>query len=532
MIPSGLHRRGRGLASRFPTAGWPWLVPGPVAAFLLLSPLHRVELGAAALLGLGVVLLAAHWPDRALLTLLALLPFNTLALAQLYSLGVPGAVVRPLSGWKEALVLGIVLAGVRGFHWSRRRFDALDWLALGFVTIVGAYAVFGPMFLPQAPAGTGVRLLGLRQSAIFVILLMAARHARFEPGFAERAMRVVLGVSAVVAAVGVFEFFFSSSWNDFVVKTVVFWRYQLEVLQVQPFNPFDYRIYGQIGDRQIVRIGSVFLSSASCGFYLVIGFAIALQRVLVRGARIPLLGALVLIGGALILTLTRSAVLGALVVSFLALRLVMKRGSAQRTRVALILVAGALLAVPAAWATGLAARTVHGVLGQEESAVEHVEAFFRGVQVVAERPLGQGLGTSAGTGQRFPTPNVVVPENNYLQVGNELGLVTMLVFIALTVAFVRHLRRAAHQHDDPAAAALSGAAVALALGAFFLHVWNDFSVAWTLWGLGGAVLSLAAHQVGAEASEPAGESRPALPSPGRSPLPSPSIAAGRYAGGR
>jgi hypothetical protein len=34
--------------------------------------------------------------------------------------------------------------------------------------------------------------------------------------------------------------------------------------------------------------------------------------------------------------------------------------------------------------------------------------------------------------------------------------------------------------------AVRGAAIGLAVGAIFLHTWNDFAVAWTLWGLAGA----------------------------------------------
>ena len=52
------------------------------------------------------------------------------------------------------------------------------------------------------------------------------------------------------------------------------------------------------------------------------------------------------------------------------------------------------------------------------------------------------------------------------------------------------------------------AGLALAVGSFFLHTWNDFAVAWTFWPLAGAMLGLAV----ARAREREAPSLPAQPS--------------------
>ena len=112
----------------------------------------------------------------------------------------------------------------------------------------------------------------------------------------------------------------SAAWNRFVVHTIQYTRYEINVLRGDPPNPFDIRVYGHVGGTQIVRAGSVFLSALTCGFYLVLGFALALERAARDQGRRWMIAALVLLGAGLLLTQTRSAILGALVVTFLAFR--------------------------------------------------------------------------------------------------------------------------------------------------------------------------------------------------------------------
>ena len=67
----------------------------------------------------------------------------------------------------------------------------------------------------------------------------------------------------------------------------------------------------------------------------------------------------------------------------------------------------------------------------------------------------------------------------------------MLVFIALTIVLLARLRRAGREDDDPLTTAAWAAGVGLAVSALFLQTWVDFGVAWTYWGIAGAMLRLA-----------------------------------------
>jgi hypothetical protein len=465
---------------------------------VLLSPRHvvSVDTAIAGLLGFGVVTLAARHPDRSLLILIVVLPFQSFILARLWAAGMPTSIVRHMSAWKEALALGVVLAGFRHFLATGRRADTVDRLALAFVALAAVYLLAGPAIVSSAPSSMSVRLLAFRQDAGFVLVLLGARHAPLPDGFLDRAGRAAIAVATVVAGVCIFETLAPSTWNHFVVDTIKYTKYEVGVLHATPPNYNDIRIYGTIGGSQIVRAGSVFVSALTCGFYLVLGFALALERT-ARGRSSPAaLTALIVIGAGLLLTQTRSAILAGLIVAFLAFAPAAGRRRQWRTQLAILIAGLAILAVPAVVSTGLAKRVLGATNNSDSSSLAHVSAFWDGVHAIERHPLGYGLGTSAGTGQRFASAgsSVVVPENDYLQVGIELGVIGTLVFVALTVALVLHLRRAARRHPQGGLAAAMAAASGLAVAAWFLQTWIDFSVAWTLWGMAGAALGTARGQ--------------------------------------
>jgi hypothetical protein len=507
---AGYHR------SRITRARWAgafiWLLPVLAIVSIYDFPHHFVTVDRAVtyLLALGLVVVASRRPDRSLLILIAVFPFAGFLLSELWALGMPASVVKHLGAWKEVLALGVVLAGARNFLTTGRRFDVVDRLALGFVVIAALYAALQAALIPGAPSASNVRLLGFRETAGFVLLLLGARHAPLPPGFLTRAGRVLVAVSAVVAALAVFENVASSTWNDFVVNTIKYTRYQIAVLDVSPFNVGDIRSYGHVGGSQIVRSGSVFVSSLTCGFYLVLGFAAGIERFVRKTAGPFVMLATIVIGAGLLLTQTRSAILAALIVAFLALEPAAGRRRHWRTQVALLLSALAIVAIPASIATGLVDRVGSITNQSDPSTAGHRAGFWTGLDVIRHHPLGQGLGTAVGTGQRFAFQNVTVPENNYLEVGAVLGVLPMLIFVALTVALVLRLRRAAREVVDPLVTASWAAVAGLAVSAWFLQTWAEFAVAWTVWGLAGAVLGVASRQPSAAAAADAAGGAAAL----------------------
>ncbi len=481
-----------------------WLLPVLAIWAIYFSPKHllSVQTAITGLLGLGILAFAVRRPDRSLIALIILLPFQGLILAKLWAWGMPVSVVSHLGAWKETLALAVIVAGARSFVATGRRADTLDRVALTFVAVVTLYALLQPQILPGSPSTSSIRLLGFRETGGFILVMLGARHAPLGPRFAERAARTVFAVGFVVAAVGVYEAIFSAAWNRFIVHTIKYTAYQIVVLHGHPANPQDIRVYGMIGGTRFVRIGSVFLDELNCAFYLVLPFAVGIERIIRRRASPLVLFGTVVIGAALLLTQTRSGILGALVVAFLALAPAAGRPRHWRTQVAIVLMGLAVIAVPAALSTGVVRRFQQVNNQGDQSTSGHIAGFWSGLDTIGSHPLGQGLGTAAGVGQRFSVQNLKVPENTYLNVGDELGIGPMLIFVMLTIVLVFKLRSLARARSDPLLMAAYTAGAGLAVAGWFLQIWLDFGVAWTYWGLAGAMLGLSHHQVTVRPEEP------------------------------
>src|SRR5207245_5158464 len=74
-----------------------------------------------------------------------------------------------------------------------------------------------------------LRLLSYRADAMFVVLFIGARHAPIGRRFRDRLVRAAVITGIVAGAIGVFEFLASDAWNNFVVHTLQYNRYTLDI---------------------------------------------------------------------------------------------------------------------------------------------------------------------------------------------------------------------------------------------------------------------------------------------------------------
>jgi hypothetical protein len=476
-----------------------WLVP--VFVFLLVSVgvvLRQLDYLTGAGIGVVVVVIVARRPDWGLLGLVAFLPFQTVVFALLFHFGLSLQITRQAGSWKEGLAIGVAIAGFIGFRKAKRKLDLLDMLALAFIGLALAFAMFPQLFADTAPGASNVRSLAFRQTAGFVILLLGARHADLRPEFGRRAAKVVMFVGTIVAIIAIYEFFFSDSFNRFVVETVELPKYKYDIFQIG--NPFetDVRYYGSLGGVSYTRVGSILFSPLVLGFYLLLPFAFAIERTVRDGLRSLSGAVLALTGIALIFTQTRAAIIGALVIALIAVRPAAGKTTDRRLQYGFVITIIVFLALPVAAYSGLTERSTSVTSGDEQSAFDHWDALVNGIRGVGEHPLGMGIGTSAGVGQRFSTTGAFITENYYLQMGIELGIVGLILFLALTIVLIRYMNRAAKKVPDLPLGAMRLATIGLAVGAALLHTWTDFAVAWSAWGLAGGVLGYAERQMRGE----------------------------------
>lgn len=463
-----------------------WLLPVVVIPLAWMGT--RVTLLVIGLLIAAGLFAAAQVRPLAVLALLfTVLPFSVVLLASLLELGLPAALVRLLGFWKEAVAAGLLTAAMR----RRRSLDHLDHLALAFIGLVTIYAllqvVAGPLVgtvFPRAARGWLPITAAVRANIAFVAIFLATRHLGLTEQQRDRILAVVAGTGVLVAAIGAFEFFAPDVWANFVNNVIGLPRYVVEVFQNDGRDSYvrQTTIFG----RETVRVGSVLFAPLDLGFYLSISLAVLMHRVS-RRATAPAIAGLAVVGFAILATYTRSAVLAAAVTIAAGATMLPWRAASARVRLAALSLAMLLAGLSLSLVTGLAERTIAGLRLEEDSAVGHVEAIQFGLRSILHLPAGHGLGVRpSSASSEFAG---VAVENAYLQVGVELGIIAMVMFIVLLVAIAVVAARRSRAGSDHAAFVAACAGVGLLFGGMFLHVWNNFQTAWTFWAVAGLALS-------------------------------------------
>jgi hypothetical protein len=115
----------------------------------------------------------------------------------------------------------------------------------------------------------------------------------------------------------------------------------------------------------------------------------------------------------------------------------------------------------------------------------HSAAAKAAVKDVAHQPLGGGVGT-AGSQSVYNQARTRLAENYYLQIGQEAGVIGMLLFIAIVGAVAKMLYE---KRTDPLALALFASLIGISVVNLFSHAWSDDSLAYIWWGLAGIASS-------------------------------------------
>ncbi|MDQ2648017.1 MAG: hypothetical protein M3Z03_00520 [Actinomycetota bacterium] len=436
------------------------------------APIGLLDYLVGLALAFVVIVATIRRPATALIVLTVYLPVQTYFVAFLHRLGFPLAAVRGAGWLKEGILVGIAVAAIHHFRQSNRKFDGLDRLALVWLAGVTIY-LFIPSIVsaPDAPLGLNPRIQGFRTNAFYVILFLAARHAPLPADMRRRFAKAFGGVMAFVAALGVYQFIDPQGWIRFTTQIVQVPRYKAEVQFLTPAQLVQ--DFGWLS-LQPVRVGSVLISPTEFVDLLLIALAIAVER-LTRGAnRLVLVVGTATIAFAMVASRTRINLVAAVLVLVLLLRPSPGRVAAARVRLALLFFLGILLVAPFQIGT-----RITGGEGGAESSTAHVGEFTTGLRHLLEEPRGFGLGTAPSVGARFGFEQTFISDNVYLQVGNELGIVMMGLWIALMFTVLRYLH-AAHRAPpfDPLAAALWAAGLGLAVVGMLHQVWLSIPVAW------------------------------------------------------
>ena len=477
------RRQSPGRAASAPRQRWPWFLP-PVLAMLVTftAPLGLLDYLLGLVLAAPLVVFAARRPDRGLLLLAVFLPLQKVLVAILFRVGVPIPIVRGIGLLKEMVLLGILAAGIHAIRKEGRKLDHLDRLVVVFVAGVTLY-----LLLPQvlsadgAPNGVSARFQGYRANVFFLLLFLGARHAPLGADLARRFTRVLVGVIVFVAAIGIYQFIDPLGWLWFTEHVAEMPRFLLVVQGETPAQVVQ--SFGWL--REVpVRVGSVLISPFEFVDFALIGLALTLDRVTRGNASARVVVGSVAIAFAIVSSRTRINLIAAAIVLIVILRPRLGRRREAAARLAIVAVVAVIVATPFQIGT-----RITGAEGGSRSADEHVVEFTSGLRSVLQHPEGLGLGTSPGVAARFGFHQLLISDNAYLQVGQELGIPMMLLFIALLALVLRELQLADRARPSPLAASLFAAGLGLCAAGMLHHVWLSFPVSWLFFGGAGIALS-------------------------------------------
>lgn len=454
-----------------------------LAGILTIGFVHPIPVLAALgfFLALAAVLFA---PLPTLVVLLFVVPFHNVIFV--FAQNKEHLSTGPLTFWKDALIIALFVRAVGGRLVAERRLRLPRAAGDKFVLL---YIVAYTIFAVRSPAGPTVyRALG--RSIEGPLLFFAIRYLRPTRKQLWYCVVAILGAASVIGTVALIE------------RLGPHQGLQTWYGADAPARNSSFFI-GSNG----YRSGSFLGSPLILAFYLagVTPFAVAISILRPRWRPAALLG-LGVCGGGLIVTVTRSGLIGGgmgiLIVLYLAVR-------NQRVKAALI----GMIVVAATTVVAYFLAGGSETLVRTSSTSGHRAAIERDLQQIEARPFGYGLGTTDALQQRFKLASAPgATESVYLAKALEGGIPALLLYMLVlyvTGMRLRSARRHALWRGDREAAVLAagalGAMIGIALAGLFLGV-QELVVEVVLWALPG--IALAAGATGAESLSMARPQRP------------------------
>jgi hypothetical protein len=429
---------------------------------------------------LGVLFIATlavavfRWPNQALVLLFAVTPYHNFVynvLSVQYHLS-----PQPFTLWKDFLVGALLLRGVAGRlldgdrHFPR---DGGDRFLVGYILFAGVLAV-----LSSDMTIGGYAFATIVEGPLFFLAILALRPSR---EVMRACVIAALLAASIMAIIGIIE----QNVQDRLPNW--FGRY--------PAKEEDYHA------GTAYRSGSLIGDPLPFAFYMgaIIPVAAACVGIARRWWR---LGALVALGtcmAGIAVTYTRSGYIGA------ALGLVIVIALAVRERRIRLVLLGMTVVIAGAVATVAVAsgdqRISHG-----NTAQTHIDRLRTDLDLIANRPMGYGIGRFDYLGRRFNTPEAAATsatESVYLERAVEGGVAALVLYlIALfwTGMRLRRARRLAIVRGDSEARIVAAAALAtlvsIAAAGINLPV-QELYVDVVVWGVAGFALVMGRSTKGA-----------------------------------
>ena len=450
--------------------------------------------------------------------LIALLPLHALLVTVwTHVISGPGnAPLMMLAVWKEALLGILLLVALLEILFVRRSFrafllDKIDSLivALIVLSVVTTYITHQNWML---------YLYGFKYDFVPLVAFLFLRRVEWSETFRYTIRGILIALGAIVSFYGFISLFLPYSFFQSLGYSALHSLY----LPGDSIAAFQ-----QIGGMGLRRMQSTLSGPNQLALWLLIPLGLLIlnaikyylasdtltEKVLIKlllkekGKLLFTIILILILTAALVLTFSRSAWIGVALIALVAFARHFDRVALRRIviRVGALCFFGLLLIV----------FLKPEILSRVASSREHLTRPVEAAKMMIEQPLGLGLGTAGPASNRISDacvylpadgdaswaedrPDLCVflgerqvqpeekcncpflPENWYLQMGVELGILGFVLFLILILFTTRMLSKG--REYSLSEGVLLGF-VGISVAALFLHAWEDSAVAYTLWVL-------------------------------------------------
>jgi hypothetical protein len=409
--------------------------------------------------------------------IIVLLPFHAFLTVWLSSLTGHYTLLRL---WKEFLLVPITAGALYLLFKNReftRRFFRL-WLVrliliYALLLVISAAVAYGAHDVTAKGMWYGL-LVDLRFLVFFLAVLIIGAYSDW---LGQRWRRLLLVPALLVAVFAILQFLVLP--YDFLK------HFGYGDSTISPYETINHNL-------NHLRVESTLRGANPLGAYLILPLSV-LTLAFIKDRRqrrnVAVFGAGVLL--ALLFSFSRSAWLGALLAAGLIIWLSLRSARARRiigwavAGAAVLLIAIGFLLRNNLTYENFVLHTDRVSKAAQSSNQGHTQAFKAAVHDIAHQPLGGGVGT-AGPQSAYNDRPARIAENYYLQIGQEAGIIGMLLLISICIIIAKMLfeRRA-----EPLALILFASLIGISLVNLLSHAWSDDTLAYIWWGLAGITLA-------------------------------------------
>lgn len=415
-------------------------------------------------------------PRQGFYLLLIYMPFHVF-IVQWLSLYTGGLAVW--KGLKDALALFLVVLTVLFVWFKRKGTREFNW----FVGLAVGYAVVHFLVWALNPSiYKDTALLGsVYNNRLLWFLVLGMGVRLLWPKISENGvMKLVIVVSTIVCVFGILQYFLPKDLLEH-------FGYSIE-RGVKPMFFIDDK-------PNLPRIMSTLRDPNSLGAYLMLPITILFYKLVTvaKEKRQLIAGLLFLHGLTLFLTFSRSAWLGTVISVVVLAAYALRKSFIPWIAKYWPLLLGSVLLISSLAFMYKDQYAVQNILVHSDESTEaksqydsneyHILYAKKGLQGMADHPQGNGPGTAGLVSIQHPEKGFLT-ENYYIQIGYEVGVVGLLIFLAVNFLVYKELLR----RKSMLSIALLSSFWGYFLCNMLLHTWSNEAVAAQWWLLAGCAM--------------------------------------------